>query len=226
MSDIYRMDPVSAYDIRGLERWLEDMARQGLHVKKCWDRFCVFQKGPPRPTRYRFEPCRTEGPEIPRAMVDLFRDYGWEPVCDLYLDLVLFSTQDPEAPEPHTDPELQGELFRELWRSKRQRARGLLLGDLFIAAGDLWRSAGLWRIPLFLPFYLALLAILVIRNVLRWGDLRELGRIVRRLEAGIPLDHHPPYPSRRWINWLSFGSQAAVLVLFLVLLVMILAGWG
>lgn len=232
MKLIYKVAPVSAYDVRGMESWLEDMARRGLHVRQCQIRSCSFEPGLPRQTRYRIEPCRTQGEEIPRSMVALYRDFGWELVCDLYLDLALFSSQDPDASELHTDPELLGELFQNVYRSKRWWAWSYLLGDIFITTNSLWRLSfylhpqslsSTWAPPLiFLPIFAFLSIFIVVRNLLHWSDLRHLSRTVRQLKAGIPLEHRAPCPKRRWINWISLLSDAVFWALLAVALLLFL----
>lgn len=120
MKRVYKLTPVSLYDIRGLESWLEDMARRGLELKKLRPVCSTFARRPAQAARFRAEPLRhgLDG-EPPQAMLDLYQDFGWDYVCDTP-ELLIFSTQDPQAPEPHSDPALQGALWKKLYRSKRR----------------------------------------------------------------------------------------------------------
>ncbi|KQQ87398.1 DUF2812 domain-containing protein [Massilia sp. Leaf139] len=66
-----------------LERWLEDMARQGLHLHKVqWVR-CrfVFKRGAPAEMAYRLD---FQTKRVAPDYVQLFADAGWERV-DYYL---------------------------------------------------------------------------------------------------------------------------------------------
>lgn len=151
----------------------------------------------------------------PQAMLDLYQDFGWHFVCDANSELLVFSTQDPEAPEPHSDPELQGALWKKLYRSKRR-------GFLFILAVTL---ALLVLLPVFLfgkgaptltlltttaPILIVYLVFFLVTLPGYWAEAQRLGLIVKQLEEGVPLDHRSAYPRRRW-------SEIATLVTTLVL---------
>ena len=56
MKYVRKITPVSSADGEGLESWLEDMALQGLYLKKFRPLFCTFTPGPAKKTRYRLEP--------------------------------------------------------------------------------------------------------------------------------------------------------------------------
>lgn len=214
--NVYKITPVSVYDVRGLESWLEDMARRGLFLKRLRPAFSTFQRGPAQPLRYRVEPCRRIMDDTPpQAMLDLYQDFGWHFVCDANSELLVFSTQDPEAPEPHSDPELQGALWKKLYRSKRR-------GFLFILAVTL---ALLVLLPVFLfgkgaptltlltttaPILIVYLVFFLVTLPGYWAEAQRLGLIVKQLEEGVPLDHRSAYPRRRW-------SEIATLVTTLVL---------
>lgn len=214
--NVCKITPVSVYDVRGLESWLEDMARRGLFLKRLRPAFSTFQRGPAQPFRYRVEPCRRIMDDTPpQAMLDLYQDFGWHFVCDANSELLVFSTQDPEAPEPHSDPELQGALWKKLYRSKRR-------GFLFILAVTL---ALLVLLPVFLfgkgaptltlltttaPILIVYLVFFLVTLPGYWAEAQRLGLIVKQLEEGVPLDHRSAYPRRRW-------SEIATLVTTLVL---------
>ncbi|MCI8688164.1 MAG: DUF2812 domain-containing protein [Lawsonibacter sp.] len=214
--NVCKITPVSVYDVRGLESWLEDMARRGLFLKRLRPAFSTFQRGPAQPLRYRVEPCRRIMDDTPpQAMLDLYQDFGWHFVCDANSELLVFSTQDPEAPEPHSDPELQGALWKKLYRSKRR-------GFLFILAVTL---AFLVLLPVFLfgkgaptltlltttaPILIIYLVFFLVTLPGYWAEAQRLGLIVKQLEEGVPLDHRSAYPRRRW-------SEIATLVTTLVL---------
>lgn len=214
--NVCKITPVSVYDVRGLESWLEDMARRGLFLKRLRPTFSTFQRGPAQPLRYRVEPCRRIMDDTPpQAMLDLYQDFGWHFVCDANSELLVFSTQDPEAPEPHSDPELQGALWKKLYRSKRR-------GFLFILVVTL---ALLVLLPVFLfgkgaptltlltttaPVLIVYLVFFLVTLPGYWAEAQRLGLIVKQLEEGVPLDHRSAYPRRRW-------SEIATLVTTLVL---------
>ena len=56
MKRVYKLTPVSQYDIAGMESWLQDMAARGLHLKKFRPLFCTFEKGPAAPCATGWSP--------------------------------------------------------------------------------------------------------------------------------------------------------------------------
>ena len=122
MKYIRKLTPVDPYDIQGLESWHQDLALQGLYLKKFRPLFCTFSQGPARPTRYRIEPHHRQlDDDLPWSMLELYESYGWECVGEISGEMLIFATQDENAPELHTDPQLQGELWRKLTRRMRRR---------------------------------------------------------------------------------------------------------
>lgn len=65
-----------------IERWLEAMAREGLHLKRirCLRTLFIFERGEPAEVIYRvdFQPWR-----IGQDYLQLFQDAGWERVDEL-----------------------------------------------------------------------------------------------------------------------------------------------
>ena len=122
MRHVWKLTPVSCYDLSGLESWLESLAAQGLFPKKIRPVRSVFTRGTPRPVRYRIEYCKKAGRDgLPQDLVELYREFGWDYAGPLpNRTLLLFSTQNPQAEEPHTDPPLQGELLEQLLRKLKQ----------------------------------------------------------------------------------------------------------
>ena len=218
MRRIYKLTPVSLYDIRGVESWLEDMAKRGFFLKKLRPAFSTFERGPARPVRYRVEPDRQrQDAELPQDMLDLYREFGWTLVC-MPQDTLIFFNPDPEAPELHSDPELQGELWKKLYRVKLRGFWISLLLDLALMACA-W--AGLFQngtpVLNFLTTDVLILtiAILFLLAMLpsSWADLRLLALVVQQLGEGRPLDHRVPYLRRR--SWGSFLLNLLLPILIL-----------
>lgn len=121
----YRLPPVRSYDIPGMESWLEERARQGLHLTAdgFFLGFAVMQKGEGRPSRYRLDARKPRGifsdsGEADPAQVELAEDFGWEYVCRYsYFDI--YRTDDPNAPELHTDPALQALTLKRVEKELR-----------------------------------------------------------------------------------------------------------
>lgn len=221
MRHIYKLTPVSLYDIRGVESWLEDMAKRGLALKWLRPTLSTFEREPGRPARYRIEPFRrTAADDIPQAMLDLYQDFGWDFVCDTP-ELLVFSTQSPDAPEPHSDPELQGALWRKLYRSKR---RSFWLSALLSLVVAVCAGAGLFQngtpvlnlLTTSVLWSFVVLAAMLYALPQSWADVQRLALIVQQLEEGVPLEHRAVYPRRRW-SGAAYTAAAVVLLAVLVL---------
>ena len=130
MKYVRRLTPTQPYDAAGTESWLADMARRGLHLKKFRPLFCTFEQGEPREVRYRLEPHRRVlDDDLPQRMLELYEEFGWEFVGETNRTLLIFRTEDPNAPEPHSDPELQAKGWKQLYRGYRNT----YLSDLLLA---------------------------------------------------------------------------------------------
>lgn len=220
MKYVRKLTPVPLSDAESLESWLEDLSLQGLYLKTFRPLFCTFIPGPAKKTRYRLEPCRLRpDDDPPRSMLELYQEFGWDYAGAANNAMLIFSTQDPEAPELHTDPALQSQRWKKLYRSAR---RGFVwdaallvlvavLTALLLADTPILNLLTTSAVPLIL-FGLYQLCSLPAA----WADTRDLSRLVRRLEAGEPMDHRAPYPRRRLVPLLSF----ALCVLLIVLLVL------
>ncbi len=222
MKSVYKLTPVSDYDIQGIESWLQDMALRGLYLKKYRPLFCTFAPGPARKTRYRIEPCRRAmDDDLPCAMLDLYEEYGWECVGDINREMLIFSTQDENAPELHTDPAIQGEQWKKLYkRARRATITTPLLTLLIIwCAGVQLFEHGTPITNLIttvsLPLVLLCICLLVSLPSV-FVQKRDLGLILRQLEDGVPLEHRAPYPKRN----LSSPAYFTIIVLLWIALIL------
>lgn len=222
MNRAYRLTPVSQYDIPGLESWLEDMSRLGLFLKKFRPLFCTFIKGEPKPTRYRLETCkRGANEDPPQSMVELYQDFGWTLAGELDHSMLVFSTQDMEAEELHTDPAIQGELWKKLFRQVRRSFWGSLLSTALILSFSIFflLYRGTPVLDLLTSPTLSLLLFSIYKLALlpaAAADLRRLSKAARQLKEGVPLDHRSAYPRRRYAAALSLLGAVVLLTLMVV----------
>lgn len=217
MRSVHKLTPVSDYDIQGLESWLQDMALRGLYLKKYRPLFCTFTPGPARKTRYRLEPCRRMmDDDLPAGMLELYEQYGWECVGDVNREMLIFSTQDENAPELHTDPAIQGERWKKLYKRARTGAVAtplLILLVIWCAGIQLFeQGTPITNLITTVSLPLVLLCICLLVSLPSvFAKKRELGLLFRQLEEGVPLEHRAPYPKR---NLSSPAYFAVIVVLF------------
>ena len=103
---VRRIIPFGSGDIPAVQHWLEDMAEKGLFFKECGLLFAKFTRGEPKKMRYRLDFCDVVACDIPDEKKELYEQSGWHVVGDYNSDLVVVCTDEPDAPEIYTDPEL------------------------------------------------------------------------------------------------------------------------
>lgn len=103
---VKRVIPFESCDIPAIQNWLEDMAEKGLLFKECGLLFAKFTKGEPKDMRYRLDFCDVVACDIPEEKKELYERSGWNVVGDFKNDCVVICTDDPDAPEIYTEPEL------------------------------------------------------------------------------------------------------------------------
>lgn len=220
MKRAYKLTPVSVYDVRGLEQWLEKMAAQGLFLKKYRPLVCTFTKGEPQQVRYRLEPFRyAMAIDLPdEDIVELFQECGWEFINGVHNEMLIFSSADPRAPEPHTDPDIQLEQWNKLCEKAKQDLRGWVVTDLLLllslALVCLWGGTFFANLVLMNLLAFNILSYLIInflpRTLVNLSRVRELTVVIRELE-GKPAGRRPWFPSRQFFSWA--GQVCTILLL-------------
>lgn len=123
---VRRIIPFGSGDIPAVQRWLEDMAEKGLFFKECGLLFAKFTRGEPKKMRYRLDFCDVVACDIPDEKKELYEQSGWQVAGDYNSDLVVVCTDEPDAPEIYTDPEL---LVKPL---KKLAVKYMTLGIVFL----------------------------------------------------------------------------------------------
>lgn len=231
MKHVYKILPVSAYDIPGLEQWLEEQARAGLFPVHL-GAYASFRRDGVPGARFRLDPFGRAGPEPSEEQRELYQTAGWEYVLSMSPGFYLFSTADPAAPELHTDPVTQGlsldRLSRQIKRSQRLSVIYPALLLLLIAAvvflvppsrfdvqPDRWANLPFLMLAFFNPVLLLSMAVLAFLNWKALRDTRCLLTLHQQLKEGLP---PPPSPgpsravARR--NRITLFLGVAVLILF------------
>ena len=115
---VKRVIPFESSDIPAIQKWLEDMAQQGLFYKGC-GMFCAeFEKGEPLQTRYRLDFCDVVACDIPDEKKEMYEKNGWQVVGEFKSDLIVLCTDDPD-PSQTTLTQWQIFSFAMLDLSKR-----------------------------------------------------------------------------------------------------------
>ena len=104
-----------------LQAWLEDLSLEGWALEEVRGEYGVFRRIEPRRIRYRMEPVEGLWEDKPLGYYEekdrLYEEMGWRLLGKTGRDLCyLYCTEDPNAPELHTDAEIQKVLWRRTLR--------------------------------------------------------------------------------------------------------------
>ncbi len=113
---VRRIVPFGSGDIPAVQRWLEDMAEKGLFFREDGILFSKFEKGEPKKMRYRLDFCDVAACDIPDDKKEFYEHSGWQVVGDYKNDFVVVCTDDPDAAELYTEPELLVKPLKKLAR--------------------------------------------------------------------------------------------------------------
>lgn len=144
---VTKWSPVNPMDFPRFESWLEEMAGKGLLVHRVQQNLfslarAKFRRDEPHPHR-RYRVCPAQGQQQSQEkpsqeLLELYAGAGWTYEGDIgrpWTTLYLFSTDDPEAQEPYTDP--------DSFRYALRFPKGNLLLLLFLIALNLGLRASI-----------------------------------------------------------------------------------
>lgn len=225
----YRIPPCSKYDIAGMESWLEDMAAKGLYLDRdgLFLGFATFVKDTPDQLRFRLEATDTPGglfspthdPED--EVIELHQLMGWH-YRGRWGQFHIYASDDPDAPELHTDPRVQALTIQALNKFQRNQLLSsvemfvilyVFHGSIFYSLSAAW---GLFLTVLALGWLLAFPA----GNLMH---LIQMIRLKRQLKKGIPMTHRSDWKRR---SWRRYATLAADWIIGIVLVCSLLTFWG
>lgn len=226
----YRIPPCPAYDIPGMESWLEDMAAKGWHL--CYDGFfagfATFEQGAPRREIFRLEATATNGGMFSEEYapeddaIEMNGQMGWTYRARRG-QFHIYSTSDPGAPELNTDPQAQAITIGALGK----HLRGLLLHSLTLAAFYFWLH--LSDSVLTLAIGIGTWNALLLTGLLLWGFLRDgvqiyrLSKLRQQLQSGEALPHRKDY-ARHSYRYLIFKLLRGAAWVFVIAAILIRMG--
>ena len=211
--------PANAYDVAANETWLEDMAKQGYRLARMTGWSGVFRETEPFSCRYRMQPLSKREKRPPEETAEAYRELGWEYAGTIPGAFHVWRCEDPDAPELNTDPVVQGMGYGYLKR--RMLRDSVLCGLLAAAVFALWAlipaafdSPVLDMVETYAPGrLLAGTAASALILVLLFCQVRSMRRLLRSLNAGIPLDRPRSYRRQKW---LARGLTAALICMYAV----------
>lgn len=121
-----KLMPFISCDIPAIEKWLSDMARQGLVYDGSGTITVRFAHSQPVERRYRLEYADVTGRQIKDEKREMYEESGWTVMDDIMSGFVVLYSDDPEAPEPY-------DAWETIQPLEKIRKRQLTIGILFIA---------------------------------------------------------------------------------------------
>lgn len=191
---IFRMPPCPAYDITGLEQWLEEMAAQGYVLKRFFTSLiAVFEQQEPQNLRYRMTSLSSDAFAFPDLdpSLDHLKEYcsayGWE-YAGHRGSFCIFVTGDPSARELHTDTDVQAMIMEQV---RKERKSSLILPALwlgYIVVKMLCGEILLNTIRLGSVCVLLFLIIVLMFAVDAFLELRHLRKIQNAVSEGVEVE--------------------------------------
>ena len=224
---IHRPVPCPAYDIYGMESWLEHMAREGylLSSDGFFLGFADFEVSRPCEMKYRLQAARKprsifeyNAPDDDEA--ELSEAMGWEFVARRG-EFHIYRSAAPDAPELNTDPQVQALTLKAVSKRLPNHLISLIIWlviyPLFVFDGGIVRAA-IATGSAFTIFSLLLLIWIIA------GELRaiiHIRRVRKQLEMG-ERPPHRPYSKQKALRHLSRRCAYVVAVtLWIVLIILV-----
>lgn len=214
---VYRYPPCPDYDIEAMESWLSDMAARGYQLSRdgFFFGFGIFEKTEPRSLRYRLEASKRTSDSFNEYAPgeearELMEDCGWRYVAARG-NFHIYATDDPNATELHTDPEVQAITLDTV----RKKLRNNLIAELVLLL--LFFALRMGFGPLNMGgghFLLSVIAIgtpaaILLFIIISWSLLGlfsgcvKLHKLRRRIKSGGGLDHNKDWRRGKWRYILS-----------------------
>lgn len=220
---VRRIIPFGSGDIPAVQRWLEDMAEKGLFFKECGLLFAKFTKGEPKKMRYRLDFCDIVACDIPDEKKELYEQSGWHVVGDYNSDLVVVCTDDPDAPEIYTEPELLVKPLKSIMY--KYMACTIAFAIIFFIAFERFGGSVLTFITAryTLPYYVfaclvqLLLAIETLFNAVRCCRLAVMAK---RLKKGRDIPAGERYGFRRAVGKALIPIAVPVIIAWVVFMLL------
>ncbi|MBE6038271.1 MAG: DUF2812 domain-containing protein [Anaerofustis stercorihominis] len=119
--------PVASEDIFSLERYFEEMSRQGLHFSD-FHGYGVFIQGEYKNYRYYLEPYDRKKSWPDYEKVNYYEENGWELVNKFGNMYEVYRTDDPSAPELHSEVASESYVYDDLLKRMRNDMIGNIIG--------------------------------------------------------------------------------------------------
>lgn len=203
----YRLAPCPAYDVEGMESWLEDLAEEGLFLTEdgFFCGFGFFHKEEPKKLKYRLQASEvpggflSDGDEPEKEQREISEALGWEFVSRRGEFYIYRSVRD-DVREFNTDPEIQAITMKMV--QKRQFS-SIISCLIWFVLYPLVKKNGAFLVPIlymktwFYLFSIVLGLFLVLSPA--WKFIYYT-RLQRKLKRGEQLNREKDWKKKAWLH--------------------------
>lgn len=223
---VRKLIPFESCDIPAIQSWLEDMAKQGLFYRSCGFIFARFAKGSPKAVRYRLDFCDVVAGELPAEKAELYELSSWQVVGELKNDLVVLSTEDPDAPEIFSDHRHLIKPLKSL--AKKHTAYWILFLFMFLFSrvaapinAIIMKKDGfidaVLQIGTGYYILLCIMAVLLLLEfILHFRSCRHLKKLIKGIEKGGELPSGEKYKLKSKIGAVLIPLSIPLIILWLI----------
>lgn len=224
---VKKVIPFESCDIPAIQKWLEDMAKDGLFFKECGFTCASFEKGEPASRRYRVDFCNVVCGKIPEDKQELYESCGWTVVGEFKNDLVVLYTDDPEAPEICDDQSVFVEPLKRI--RKKHTLYSILFFALFMLAplGQpvqmLFNGDGGWVNYLLefgtVKFVIAavMAIVLVAEFIVHISRANHLKKQIASIESGDYMPQNEEYRAKKTVGKILLPLSLPVIIVWAII---------
>ena len=223
---VKKLIPFESCDIPASQSWLEDMAEQALFYVDCGF-FCArFERGEPKKLRYRLDFCDVSLGKIPEEKAELYERSSWRVVSELKNDLIVLTTDDPDAPEIFSEPE---HLIKPLKRlAKKHTAYWILFLIMFllsrVGSPFMYTMLGVGTfidgvLDIGTAYYILLLlmaVLLLLEFIVHLRRCLHLKKLIKQIERGGELPTGERYKAKSKIGAVLIPLTIPVIILWFI----------
>jgi len=202
----YRLVPCPAYDVEGIESWLEDLAEEGLFLTSdgFFFGFGFFHKEEPKKLKYRLQAKSdhgsffADGCEPLQEEMELSKEFGWEFVVS-HGDFFIYRSFEEQVRELNSDTAVQAITMKQVQKRQINSIFGCLL---WLIIYPLAKQKGAFLLPMLYMkswFYFFTLTMIL------WFFLGSVWKLVyytrlrKKLKNGEQLNREKNWKKRAWL---------------------------
>lgn len=190
---VYKVRPNDYWRIGEHENWFEEMAAEGLYLKKLGKMFVTFEKGEPMQLKYRIDISIDQ--KVSDTQLEMYAESGWAYVTRDRFFHVFSSPVALNAPELHTDSAEQSFTIKKLDRKLMENAIFTAIATMLIIGmlAAIWFLDGTPIYTLVEGWAIQQTILAVVIGYAAYNSLRaaiSIRQLRKKLMEGKPIERH------------------------------------